>query len=603
MTTQTVPSLRPYQVACLEAILAAREAGQNRVLIQAATGAGKTQIFGSLPARLQPWLQTFPDGKRQMLVIAHRDELIDQAARRVQQLNPGLMVGVEQGDRHTSRYADVTVASIQTLTALKCRRLKRLLRGDPFRLVIYDESHHASSPSARTALVHLGFLPPADASDTESLDAPSYEDAAVMAAALETWDKVAPRDRLLVGFTATPNRSDGVGLGAVFQQIVFTYPIKEAIDDGWLVPIVAWTVETNTSLDAVKISHGDFNQGDLAKTVNTEDRNRIAVAAWQEHAEGRPTLAFTVDVAHAHALAEAFTAVGVRARAVSGETPKDERRGTLDRYTRGEIDVITNCQVFTEGTDLPATACILNAKPTKSATLFTQIVGRGLRTHPGKSDCLIIDLVDVARRHSLQSAPVLYGLPPSLVGKGDDLRKMADELEAFREKYPGFDVDNAGRLTLEQLRAKAQTFDIWTVPSLGAFGNGRALTWIKVGDEHYRLSYPWLDGTEILAVQRDILGHYDVSITLAPSGGGPKRQRTIATEIPTADDAAGVAEKFVLNERRTVMNLKAVDAKWHQNPASEKQIRLLQRLRVPVKPGLKMGEASRLIDVAKARRV
>lgn len=601
--TMAPHTLRPYQTACLDAIAAAQQAGLTRVLIQASTGTGKTQVFASLPTRLRPWLDTFPEGRRQMLVIAHRDELIDQAARRIQQLNPGLMVGIEQGDRRTSRYADVTVASIQTLTALKCRRLRRLIKSDPFRLVVYDESHHSSSPSARTALVYLGFLPRADASEEESLDAASYEDAAVMASALANWDTIAPRDRLLVGFTATPNRSDGVGLGAVFQSIAFTYPIKQAIDDGWLVPIVAWTVLTNTDLDGVKLNHGDFNQSDLAKTVNTADRNQIAVSAWQEHAEKRPTLAFTVDVAHAHDLAATFTAVGVRARAVSGETPKDERRDTLRRFAAGEIDVISNCAVFTEGTDLPNTACILNAKPTKSATLFTQIVGRGLRTHPGKADCLLIDLVDVARRHSLQSAPVLYGLPTSLTMKGEDLRKTAEELDAFLERYPGFNVDGQGRIALSDLRAKAESFSVWDVPSLGAFGNGRALNWIKIAEDHFRLSYPWLDGTEVLAVTRNVLGHYDVSITLSPSGGGARRQRTLVADVKTADEAAGFGERFILSERRSVTKLTDPAAKWREDKPSEGQLGLLRKLRVPIKPELTKGEASDLINLAKARRV
>lgn len=593
--------LRNYQEHTAAAIVQAREAGLNRLLVQAATGTGKTSTFSSLPARLAPWLETFPATSRRMLVIAHREELIAQAVTRLRSFNPGVMVDIEQAGLYSSRYSEIVVASIQTLTAGKCRRLKRLIAREPFRLVIYDESHHASSPSARTALVHLGFLPPADASDKESLDAPSYEDVQTMASALAGWDAIAPKDRLLVGFTATPNRSDGVGLGCIFQSIVDTYPIRQAIDDGWLVPIVPWVVETATDLDTVRINHGDFNQKDLASAVNTPQRNQLAVAGWHEHALNRPTIAFTVDVAHAYALADAFSASGIKAAAVSGETPKEERAATLAAFTRGDVLVLCNCQVFTEGTDLPLASCILMAKPTKSATLYTQCVGRGLRTYQGKADCVILDVVDVARRHSLQQAPVLYGLPPNLNAKGKTLRSVAEDLEAFLVKYPGFNVEGAGRLSLAELQAKATQIDIWMVPTVGAFGAGRTLNWIKIAQDSYRVQYPWADGTEALTVTKDMLGHYDVSLTLR-TPLGPARQRTIAAQVESAEQAAGLAEAFVKAERQSVTKLVDKDAPWRKKPANDKQLGLMRILNIPIKRGITAGEASTQIDIAKAKR-
>lgn len=905
-------TLRNYQEHTATAIVQAREAGLNRLLVQAATGTGKTSTFSSLPARLAPWLETFPVHSRRMLVIAHREELIAQAVTRLRSFNPGVMVDIEQAGLYSSRYSEIVVASIQTLTAGKCRRLKRLIAREPFRLVIYDECfpagtlvdgrpietihvgdtvtaldtttgaivagrvvrtmchqrrvplvsirvgakhlvcttnhkiwtqrgwvaainlcvgsdmmasttenhhghsfrrdgsvlslqspenarytatgenlqgvkasillgqlsgcdtrariigadgedepqirfrendgaqsdalasgtgedahdvarnameaanpgrkratapaspigasgrsgmadrsgcenrvcagreqlsdvlqagyrqssiedrdrserrvalletglgreegcvlawervdgieiheqdgndrtarrsadrlvynlevehvhtytangfivsncHHASSPSARTALVHLGFLPPADASDKESLDAPSYEDVQTMASALAGWDAIAPKDRLLVGFTATPNRSDGVGLGCIFQSIVDTYPIRQAIDDGWLVPIVPWVVETATDLDTVRINHGDFNQKDLAGAVNTPQRNQLAVAGWHEHALNRPTIAFTVDVAHAYALADAFSASGIKAAAVSGETPKEERAATLAAFTRGDVLVLCNCQVFTEGTDLPLASCILMAKPTKSATLYTQCVGRGLRTYPGKEDCVILDVVDVARRHSLQQAPVLYGLPPNLNAKGKTLRSVAEDLEAFLVKYPGFNVEGAGRLSLAELQAKATQIDIWMVPTVGAFGAGRTLNWIKIAQDSYRVQYPWADGTEALTVTKDMLGHYDVSLTLR-TPLGPARQRTIAAQVESAEAAAGLAEAFVKAERQSVTKLVDKDAPWRKKPANDKQLGLMRILNIPIKRGITAGEASTQIDIAKAKR-
>jgi superfamily II DNA or RNA helicase len=312
-------TLRPYQQAIIEAIAASPS---QRQLVQAATGVGKTVMFASLPqwpsirARLgaSPWA---------MLVIAHREELIDQAASKIAGQNPGLTVAVEQGDRYASVSSDVVVASVQTLVARQGGRLRRLMREKPFRLVIVDEAHHASATTYRAVLTTLGFLPP---------DLP-ITDASELSSALKAWDSSHGHEpRLLVGVTATPNRSDGVGLAAVFQSMVYTYPIRQAISDGWLVEIVAWAIETRESIDHVKTTAGEFNQKQLAEAVNTEARNRLAVTSWQQHAQGRQTIAFTVDVAHAHAAADTFTASGIPAMAVSGDTPKDDRRAILESY-------------------------------------------------------------------------------------------------------------------------------------------------------------------------------------------------------------------------------------------------------------------------------
>jgi hypothetical protein len=241
------------------------------------------------------------------------------------------------------------------------------------------------------------------------------------------------------------------------------------------------------------------------------------------------------------------------------------------------------------------------------------MTGRGLRLFPKKAECIVIDLVDVSRRHSLQTAPVLYGLPPSLVAKGKQLQQLEEDLEALLQKYPGFDVDGQGRMTLDQLRLKAETFDVWAIPELGAFGNGRAMDWMKVGPEEFRLQYPWADGTETLTVCKDLLGHYDLSLTLRPRPVpdaknpsliiyGTVRQRTLATGVKSADAAAGLAEAFVLQERRSIMKLKDKDAPWRHAPATENQLNALRRMRVPFRPSITTGEASSLMDLAIARK-
>jgi ATP-dependent helicase IRC3 len=622
-----IPNLRPYQVDALNAIVKANGAGTNRVLIKKPTGTGKTVTFAAMlqwPG-LATWLRQFPAGQRKMLVIAHREELLDQAADKIRKANPGIMVSIEQGDRYSNKHSDVIIASIQTLQASKFRRLKELIRHNTFRLVIVDEAHHAAAPSYRTALVHLGFLPPADVSDSEELEAASENDVREMAKHLEDWDARAPKDRLLVGVTATPNRSDAIGLGCVFQTIAYNYALRQAIDDGYLTPIVPWVIETSTSLDDVSTRMGEFNQKELADAVNNPRRNQLAVEGWSKYASERQTIAFTVDVQHAHDLADAFEAVGVKAAPLSGKTPKDERRAILSDFTAGRLQVVTNCMVLTEGTDLPAASCILHAKPTKSSTLYEQMTGRGLRPHPDdpvgparvafikrdetsvltlkKPDCIVIDVVDIARRHSLQTSPTLYGLPPNVDPKGKELGKFERELDEFREKYPQIDLNSLGRISLEGLLVRASTFDIWKIPELGEMESYVSFGWVKTSDDTYRIQYPWGEGTELVQVQPTVLGNYEISLTLRPADRNlPPRQRTLAIGYETAQAALGVAEAFIRQDRREVVRLKDKSAPWRDRPASPKQIALLRRLGAPIRASITMGQASDLIDLANARR-
>ena len=330
------------------------------------------------------------------------------------------------------------------------------------------------------------------------------------------------------------------------------------------------------------------------------------------------TLGFTVDVQHAHDLAQAFQEAGYNWVALSGETPKDERRRILADFRRGTMVGIANCMILTEGTDLPLASCILHAKPTKSATLYEQMTGRGLRPHPGKDRCIVIDIVDIARRHSLQTAPVLYGLPPGLIPEADQtLADMEAQLKTLQEQYPQLDVEallREGRLTLKQLQARAQKFDVWTVtPLTGEALASTRLEWLQFANL-YRMSYPWqtpdgAEGTETLAVEKNLLGQWDVVLTWKEKKADPMsrqpavtRQRTLGTSYPTDPSALVAAELFISRERRNVQRLVARDAGWKERPASDKQLDYLRKLRVPFKLPLSMGEAGNLINIAKARR-
>lgn len=601
-------TLYPYQTAMLTAVAEQRAAGRNRLLVKSATGTGKTVSFATMLTfgPIASWLEMFPANERKMLVIAHREELLAQAMDKIQRQNPTLRLGIEQADQYASRHCDVVIASIQTLAARKCARAKRVASHHVFRLVIVDEAHHAAAPSYRNVLAILGFIPTAEMSDEENAEAAEFDDAEKMAEALAAWDETAAQDRLLVGFTATPNRSDNVGLSCVFQRIAFDYGIKKAIDDGYLVPIRPWVIETRTSLEDVRTTHGDFNQRDLANAVNNPERNAQAIAGWREHAEGLSTLAFTVDVAHAHDVAEAFRKAGVTAEAVSGETPTEERRSLLQAYTDGRITVITNCMVLTEGTDLPRTGCILHMKPTKSATLYTQMTGRGLRLFPGKTECRVIDVVDIARRHSLQAAPVLYGLPTTMLTKGETLDRIEQAVMELREKMPQYGFED--RKTLAELNAVASTFDIWKIPDMAEHGEGLALPWLRMG-EAFRLSYPHppnSNGKEYVTVEPDMLGKFRVELVFQQQHAAGQWETSapnvLVDGVASANEALQLAEGFVRQSRREAWQLKNKLAGWKRAGATEKQLGFLRRMGVPHAPGISAGDASQLIDLAILRK-
>lgn len=286
--------LRDYQLECLESILDRYRAGIRHQLVCLPTGTGKTVIFSQFPV--------FFRMKRRMLVLAHRAELLNQARDKLLAANPALQVEIEQAGRTASESSNVVVASVPTLGRSGSARLTRL---DPsqFSIVVIDEAHHATAETYGRIIGHLG------------LDQPGSR-------------------KLLVGFTATPKRSDGVGLHGVFDEISFSRTIPEMMAAGYLAPVAGYRVETDVDLSRVKTRMGDFVVSQLSRAVNVEDRNALVVKAFRELVPDRRTLVFCVDVAHALDLAAAFAHYGIAAAAVTGDTPFGERAEMLAAFVR-----------------------------------------------------------------------------------------------------------------------------------------------------------------------------------------------------------------------------------------------------------------------------
>jgi superfamily II DNA or RNA helicase len=397
------PELRPYQSSGIEAVETEFRAGNRETLLVQATGTGKTVVFAELVRR------AIADGGR-ALVLAHRTELLDQAASKLRDV--GVHASIEQADRRASLATGCVVASVQSL------RGKRLERFAPtaFSLVVVDEAHHAAAASYTRVLERFAGA-------------------------------------RILGVTATPDRADGKPLGGVFKTVAFTYEIRQAIADKFLVPLTARRVlVADLDLASVRSHRGDFDQGQLAAVLAAEAVLHGVVSPLLELAGTRRTLVFGVDVAHAHALAEMLNRYRPAcAIAVDGSANESERAAALALWRRGTFQFLVNCALFTEGFDEPSCACIAIARPTQSRALHAQMLGRGTRllgdtyeasVAAGKRDCLVLDFVGNTRHRLIGPADALApGLDEATreqvdraLAKGGDVEEALAEAERLAAK-------------------------------------------------------------------------------------------------------------------------------------------------------------------------
>ena len=376
--------LRPYQTQAIRAVAKAWGEGNDRTMIVLATGTGKTTCFAEVIRRRRD------AGRGRALVLAHRSELITQAADRLDL--GGISYQIEQADQMAHRHSlygmsDAVVATVQTL------RGKRLAAWpmDAFGTIVVDEAHHVAAAGYRAILDHFGAAK-------------------------------------VLGVTATPDRGDGVAVGHVIPHMAYSYGIREGIADGYLCPL-RYVEIPSASLDLstcrlTNQEHGrDFSAEDIAKQVKNDATLLEIASPIAKECEGRQVLAFMPTVETAHELARVLAGLIGAGNVASLDATSDRstRAETLAAYQAGRIRVLVNCALFTEGFDAPATSAVVIARPTRSRALFAQMVGRGTRIAPGKADCLILNLVPQSRHSLVSPVDLMDGEPLP-----DDVRAEVD---------------------------------------------------------------------------------------------------------------------------------------------------------------------------------
>jgi superfamily II DNA or RNA helicase len=534
--------LRDYQSECVGAVWNAWAGNTQRPAVVLPTGSGKTVIFAHLVQEFVT-LGRATSTPYRVVILVHRDELADQAIDKIRSLAPGVSVGkVKAADNDV--YADVMVCSVQTLA--RPRRLQQLMAQAPatIGLVVIDEAHHAAADSYRRIMGELGcFSGLRDGIGTRT-----------------------------VGFTATLKRGDGVGLGDVWENVVFTRSVLWMISRGYLTDVRGIGVDLAAlNLSSVKKSGGDYQARDLGKAIMEADGPRVVARAIQVHASARRPIVFLPDVASAHATSEAMAAAGISNAVVDGGTGREDRLEIYRRYRTGELQSIVNCMVLTEGADFPWADCAVIARPTANPPLYIQMVGRVLRPWPGKTDALVMDLT--GQEGGGGKLATLIDLAPGEVSRLGQGESLADA--AVRTEKEANRVVRAGSVAFD---LRVRHLDMFSASGHAWLRTAAGVMFIPVGNEEIFL---WPDGD----------GGWDVRL-----GSGRKKWPALHTGLPLGTAMAWAETEA---EDREPFNI-AKSADWRRRKAEPRQIVTARSYGVPIGDDPRKGELSDGISIARA---
>lgn len=350
-------TLRPFQEKTINQTRESLRTGHKSPLIVSPCGSGKTVMFSYFSKRVT-------ENKKRTLILAHRDELLDQISQTLEKF----LVGHSfiAANRSYNKAQAVQVASVFSVA----RRIQKIETPD---VIIIDEAHHAIKGS--------------------------------------TWSKIfdAFPNAWKIGVTATPQRLTGEALGDVFDDMIMGPTVEQLIEDGYLCKyklFVPSTIDTS----GLRTKMGDFEKQGLERAADSPKITGDAVREYSQIAPGKRAIAFCVSIQHAKHVAEKFTAAGYSSVSIDGKMPKEIRRGVVRDFREGRISVLTSCDLISEGFDLPAIEVAIMLRPTQSLALWIQQAGRALRTYPGKEYAIILDHAGNCQRHGLPDEDRMWTL-------------------------------------------------------------------------------------------------------------------------------------------------------------------------------------------------
>jgi len=334
--------LRDYQEEVIEKITGHFKK-QRKQYVQMPTGSGKTVTFLAYASK---------NHKRVMVVVPSK-ELLNQVYETAQ-----LFYHPSEISRKGNRYEEkLKKLHICIVNSLRGDYLEEIIEQE-FDLLVIDEAHHSQAPSYVRLIKNMRSQPK------------------------------------ILGLTATPERIDGKFIGEILGECTAKLEVIDLIADGYLADIEGYSVKTKVDLSEVDDHNGDFSIKELYKKLATEERNEMIAKICMEDLKDRKTLIFCINVKHSLEVTSLLKFKGVEAAHIDGPMDTEQRATLLKAFREGEITALCNCQLLTEGFDEPSIDGIILARPTKSRSLFNQMIGRGLRIFPGKVNCKIIDIVD-----------------------------------------------------------------------------------------------------------------------------------------------------------------------------------------------------------------
>lgn len=545
-------TLRHYQQETIDRIIDNHDKNINANLCVLATGLGKTVIATEFHKQYKP--------KEPTLFIVDRIELAYQAKESFEHSDPSLSIGIEMNKHHASQDDDVVIACVHTIGRRGSYRIGKF-EPDHFQKIIVDEAHLSVSDIYVRVLNYLEVGP----------------------------DNFNP-NKILMGLTATPMRSDSLSLGYVYDDIPVNFDIRFGIKAGYLTDIALLPVSTNIDISEVHATQTDFDTEELDKAINIQKRNAIIVKSYLKFSKGEPCLIYCNSVDHAYAIEKMFNNRGIPAKCIEAHTNPKDRAQAIKNYKKGDVKVLTNYGTLTLGFNAPETSTIILGRPIRSEGLLRQVVGRGIRpseysfvnyinTAKGRREaidvspkpyCKVIDIHDNLGDHDIASVPSMFGLNPKF--KTDTKPKkffeeVVEPLEEIRDERK-LDITDVTNLEEVELLVQKKDLKITSLKTPQEISQHSQRDWSKVGDDKYQIIYP--KERKTLLVTKNVLDRWEVYEQSATSENAKK-----LNEFYDLSSAIQLGDKYADRYYDTDL---ATEADWKKGGVTEPQFRLLKKL-------------------------